>query len=1335
MRIGSVNIDSILKDEKARLPIGKILQLPVSNMVNVTQDIENSLKLIGINNIFDLGTSKIFKATEEITLASSDPDTLYAKLGLIPSDILNKDAEGKPAYELVNESIEILEGVGQKSKEKLVKALHLDTIREFSLWPPYLNAKRLVNDAYNPETSVHSDPDAPAELLPTGGKHATETLSYQKIFIDQIDEAIGTVEENITELTDGAHQIDILTSSKGKSGFSRPAKGSVLTFTQTWTPHALSLGQLLHSIGLAPGESTKVAIIEWSRKESGSMEEEIRQTEGLTAASEQSRAIEEVQSAVATEVQNGFSASQSFAKTKTGGFSAGLTLGPLGLGGSHGSSKTFGSAISVSSSTGRRDISAEMSQDITASTKQNSTSVRNKRAAVVREVKQEEREEIRTRVITNYNHSHALSVHYYEVVQIYKTQVKLSKYDRCIFIPMKPFEFNDVRIIDRYRTVLYNGALTSFTRELIEKASGDIQAKIKLDLRYGSSTLNFPPDCKLRFIKNMFGNADLRKRTKGARVQLDDNSVLIFSQDDLGYIKIDPAIPIDRIKKIELETTSSENTEYTKAEFMVNAILGDRMVNQRVACRLPGTSGTILFFEFKQPEFDKQLSELLNEEKLYYSQLIWQNLTADEVVMRLAHYNYEGQRLIEQIDAVPLTTYGNYIVFRWYPKPMNVNNLINAEASLEARRPILREGLEFNVPDLTRIKTDWAWEQWKKKHIDLSKTEEAFIPLPTEGVFTEAVLGRYNASEKLDITRFWDWQESPIPHQAPDIAPIQAGSRATDGGLTSPRLESPIVNIQNPQPLPDPAGVGAVLNAITTSNIFRDMSGMQQTAALLQQGIDTTGQAAVAGASLAAQNMKTMADLEAAKIGAVRDVLMAYMGGSAKGSSGSNSQVGAMINQGKKMDEQKQDSSSNSSGTGSGSTGTTTSGTSNNSTGTSGGTSQSHEEDAFYSAVSPNRISGNSVTSNPSTNNNQPSNPATQNSANTLPLEERKNSLESQFIIEKVGTTGNHNGAIPMFAWIVYDFGVNNADPLIDNNAKGPFSIRNQLKERYQELIDQDIWIDIEIYGYTDNSGSNATNQKLRSNRAIKASQAFIPTPEGRKANWVKIEDNTMVIENEINLKRISGAPLDYYLADNNTPEGRKKNRSIIIKEIAMHNVTAPGGIRLTDQEENNKRDEIADKIDAIRNSNNKYDLFKVRAYDLWLNPSADLRIFTEHDVTMAILENVDPDVELYPWNPFDDNGPSIASNVLKYVTDYRSEINLDLKNKNKNVENVLATFENLFRELFNGVSAMNKHLDAVSGISNNPYYAGIRIRDWIISQQQGRNTAYHVALEFAEDN
>ena len=953
MRIGGVNIDSILKDEKARLPIGKILQLPVSNMVNVTQDIENSLKLIGINNIFDLGTSKIFKATEEITLASSDPDTLYAKLGLIPSDILNKDAEGKPAYELVNESIEILEGVGQKSKEKLVKALHLDTIREFSLWPPYLNAKRLVNDAYNPETSVHSDPDAPAELLPTGGKHATETLSYQKIFIDQIDESIGTVEENITELTDGAHQIDILTSSKGKSGFSRPAKGSVLTFTQTWTPHALSLGQLLHSIGLAPGESTKVAIIEWSRKESGSMEEEIRQTEGLTAASEQSRAIEEVQSAVATEVQNGFSASQSFAKTKTGGFSAGLTLGSLGLGGSHGSSKTFGSAISVSSSTGRRDISAEMSQDITTSTKQNSTSVRNKRAAVVREVKQEEREEIRTRVITNYNHSHALSVHYYEVVQIYKTQVKLSKYDRCIFIPMKPFEFNDVRIIDRYRTVLYNGALTSFTRELIEKASGDIQAKIKLDLRYGSSTLNFPPDCKLRFIKNMFGNADFRKRTKGARVQLDDNSVLIFSQDDLGYIKIDPAIPIDRIKKIELETTSSENTEYTKAEFMVNAILGDRMVNQRVACRLPGTSGTILFFEFKQPEFDKQLSELLNEEKLYYSQLIWQNLTADEVVMRLAHYNYEGQRLIEQIDAVPLTTYGNYIVFRWYPKPMNVNNLINAEASLEARRPILREGLEFNVPDLTRIKTDWIWEQWKKKHIDLSKTEEAFIPLPTEGVFTEAVLGRYNASEKLDITRFWDWQESPIPHQAPDIAPIQAGSRATDDGLTSPRLESPIVNIQNPQPLPDPAGVGAVLNAITTSNIFRDMSGMQQTAALLQQGIDTTGQAAVAGASLAAQNMKTMADLEAAKIGAVRDVLMAYMGGSAKGSSGSNSQVGAMINQGKKMDEQKQDSSSNSSGTGSGSTGTTTSGTSNNSTGTSSGTSQSHEEDAFNAAVSP----------------------------------------------------------------------------------------------------------------------------------------------------------------------------------------------------------------------------------------------------------------------------------------------------------------------------------------------------------------------------------------------
>ena len=53
--------------------------------------------------------------------------------------------------------------------------------------------------------------------------------------------------------------------------------------------------------------------------------------------------------------------------------------------------------------------------------------MRNRRASIVREVSQTEHESISTRVVTNYNHMHALSLHYYEVVQAFRTTTQLER--------------------------------------------------------------------------------------------------------------------------------------------------------------------------------------------------------------------------------------------------------------------------------------------------------------------------------------------------------------------------------------------------------------------------------------------------------------------------------------------------------------------------------------------------------------------------------------------------------------------------------------------------------------------------------------------------------------------------------------------------------------------------------------------------------------------------------------------------------------------------------------------------------------------------------------------
>jgi hypothetical protein len=124
---------------------------------------------------------------------------------------------------------------------------------------------------------------------------------------------------------------------------------------------------------------------------------------------------------------------------------------------------------------------------------------------------------------------------------------------------------------------------------------------------------------------------------------------------------------------------------------------------------------------------------------------------------------------------------------------------------------------------------DKEWQSFLKRH-DLVDPipQEDMVPLPSSGVFAEAVLGRSNSAEKLDITRFWNWQDSPIPILPPEINPLSAGGKANDPTVRTAALEGQVLNIVNPPALPDPAGLGPLYSAIANGNMFRDMSGMAQ---------------------------------------------------------------------------------------------------------------------------------------------------------------------------------------------------------------------------------------------------------------------------------------------------------------------------------------------------------------------------------------------------------------------------------------------------------------------------------------------------------------------------
>jgi hypothetical protein len=155
---------------------------------------------------------------------------------------------------------------------------------------------------------------------------------------------------------------------------------------------------------------------------------------------------------------------------------------------------------------------------------------------------------------------------------------------------------------------------------------------------------------------------------------------------------------------------------------------------------------------------------------------------------------------------------------------------------------------------------DSAWLDWIRKHATFQAESEHLVPLPSGGVFAEAVLGRSNSAEKLDITRFRNWQDSPIPLPPPDIAANQSGSRAQPDDTKPSGFAAPIVAFDNPPPTPRPAGLNATLTALSNGSMFRDMSGSTTAQALALaalsgagSGATAAGQKAAAAAAAAAQ--------------------------------------------------------------------------------------------------------------------------------------------------------------------------------------------------------------------------------------------------------------------------------------------------------------------------------------------------------------------------------------------------------------------------------------------------------------------------------------------------
>lgn len=602
-------------------------------------------------------------------------------------------------------------------------------------------------------------------------------------------------------------------------------KGFAFEYNTLWQPLGHTLGQVIYSLPLAPGEVVKIGIIDWKRKSEDSRQEDTTESEDLTHDTFRDRTISETVQGALKEWQRGGSVMGG----NSGGAGASFGMGMFGA--AAGNAHSFGGGYSTSS--GDRDFTASTVQQVNDAFSQHSTAIRELRSTVVVQSNQQEYARAETRVIANNNHSHALTMLYYEVLRHYKVTTHFVLRRKVLLIDYSSQRINyfgeDIiyKYINVFEKVLLDNRFSEtfklipkflfYKQEFSQYSQQKPQAEYTFkEFQIRFNTGNDPTNSNVYVLiekKNAdrvftkFNRSDDSVDDPEAldRIGYDDfgandnDTYLLYVNEEIKWGDIN-AIFINlvggdnwRLKHVTVTGISSDGffilVDTDRDDLLSNSGLLIPITPPQPAVPIPSLND-----KFNEDENIKlfEIKQHFNNNNQYYNTAIWLNEDPNDRAMRFEDIHVDNRKLIDQIENRPIDVLGNFVVFPSnYPK----------EDSIETYK---------------------------------GKTEK-LMTLPTRGVFGEAKLGHCNASEVIDNTRFWDWQQSPIQEKAPDIDPISTESRNVTQNLTPTPFPSSIVNIVNPTPAPDPTAMAGALNLLGKSDIFRDMSMSKEVNDLLKK--------------------------------------------------------------------------------------------------------------------------------------------------------------------------------------------------------------------------------------------------------------------------------------------------------------------------------------------------------------------------------------------------------------------------------------------------------------------------------------------------------------------
>lgn len=669
------------------------------------------------------------------------------------------------------------------------------------------------------------------------------------------------------------------------------AHGHVLRFKQEWVADGYSMGNLLYSLPLAPGQKKQIAVVDWERREIASRTEVVEAREQLEAAISRDRDINEVVRGTVTEsVRGGSSASSS---SFAAGLGIGAIIGPVGglLGIGGGSSNANSNAWQNSS----RGMATSALNQLRDRTIQSASSVRSQRSTVVQGVTQGERVVATTESVANYNHCHAITIQYFEVLRHLLVRQRIADVQECLFVPLLMSRFTSVKAL-RWRSTLQpvvanrrvRGGFDSLERiknnyvgsdfpvgtyadQLLDHLEGDLYFRFEL-ARPKDQNDDFDPNA-WDFLSKLFPSispADFYKQyLKGQalkdRIFLQELAPKIAERfvQQLQFFAINQA---DVATKLPVDTTLvsdfvSDRPLYVSARLSgalppvarkdikyihISDISG--VLNVPLLQILP--TGSKVIVEWGSMRYRTKYSS----DFLFRDSRIANDLVGGDPVRIFTPLNREELRNPREEDkelARQLLAHLNehiehyHHAIWWRTSPDRRYMLLDgfeapnsggrSVASVVENELIGIVGNSLIMPVARGFHLDPTFRQDAEEPIDLiehyqpnTPMEPMRVAIPTRGVYAEAVMGVCNSCEMKEEQRFWRWEESPIPDSPSAILPVSTETRrAEPPDLTAKDFPQPIVNVQNAPAAPDPTGLAAALQLLGTPNLFKDITGLE----------------------------------------------------------------------------------------------------------------------------------------------------------------------------------------------------------------------------------------------------------------------------------------------------------------------------------------------------------------------------------------------------------------------------------------------------------------------------------------------------------------------------